>query len=57
VDLFEYQGKDFFARYGVPTSTGVLVRDPDAAAEAAGSVGFPAVIKAKNKLGLKKKRK
>lgn len=51
MDLFEYQGKDFFARYGVPTSTGVLVRDPEAAVEAAREVGFPAVVKAQVQVG------
>jgi succinyl-CoA synthetase beta subunit len=51
VDLFEYQGKDFFARYGVPTSTGELVRDPDSAVAAARRVGFPAVIKAQVQVG------
>ncbi|WP_298209676.1 ADP-forming succinate--CoA ligase subunit beta [Ferrimicrobium sp.] len=51
MDLFEYQGKDFFARYGVPTSSGVLVRDPQAAVDAAAEVGFPAVIKAQVQVG------
>jgi succinyl-CoA synthetase beta subunit len=51
VDLFEYQGKDFFRRFGVPTSTGMVVQDAEAAARAAAQVGFPAVIKAQVQVG------
>jgi succinyl-CoA synthetase beta subunit len=51
VDLFEYQGKDFFRRFGVPTSTGRVARDKEAAAQAAVEVGFPAVIKAQVQVG------
>jgi succinyl-CoA synthetase beta subunit len=47
VDLFEYQGKQFFASFGIPVSQGEAVRtveDAVAAAERMGS--FPVVVKA-----------
>ncbi len=51
MDLFEYQGKDFFARYGVPTSTGGVATDAHSAAEIADRVGYPAMIKAQVQVG------
>ncbi len=51
MDLFEYQGKDFFARYGVPTSRGSVARTVPAAGDAADAVGYPAVVKAQVQVG------
>ncbi|MHB8190532.1 MAG: ADP-forming succinate--CoA ligase subunit beta [Ferrimicrobium sp.] len=51
MDLFEYQGKDFFMRYGVPTSTGAIASDPMTAGDIADSVGYPAVVKAQVQVG------
>jgi succinyl-CoA synthetase beta subunit len=47
VDLYEYQGKELFRRFGIPISLGRLARSPGearAAAEALG--GGPVVVKA-----------
>jgi len=51
VDLFEYQGKQYFARYGIPTSPGGVAETVEAAVAAAKSAGFPCVIKAQVKVG------
>jgi len=51
VDLFEYQGKQFFARYGIPVSDGEAVTDVDAAVAAADRVGYPVVVKAQVQVG------
>ena len=51
MDLFEYQGKQFFARYGIPVSDGEAVTDVDAAVAAAERVGYPVVIKAQVQVG------
>jgi len=46
VDLFEYQGKELLARFGIPVSTGRLVSSPDEAREAARELGGEVVVKA-----------
>ncbi|MCY4257899.1 MAG: ADP-forming succinate--CoA ligase subunit beta [bacterium] len=46
MDLFEYQGKEFFASYNMPTSDGVAVTSVDAAVEAATQLGTPVMVKA-----------
>jgi succinyl-CoA synthetase beta subunit len=46
VDLLEYQGKQFFAQFGIPVSDGRAVDNVEAAVEAAEAVGFPVVVKA-----------
>jgi succinyl-CoA synthetase beta subunit len=46
VDLFEYQGKQFFARYGIPVSAGKAVTTVDDAVAAADELGYPVVVKA-----------
>ncbi|MGH9182521.1 MAG: ADP-forming succinate--CoA ligase subunit beta [Acidimicrobiales bacterium] len=46
MDLLEYEGKAYFARYGVPVTTGTLATTPGEAAHQAGAAGFPAVVKA-----------
>jgi succinyl-CoA synthetase beta subunit len=51
VDLFEYQGKQLFASYGIPTSAGVAVETVDAAVAAADRVGYPVVVKAQVLVG------
>ena len=51
MDLFEYQGKQFFARYGIPTSPGGVAETPEEAVRQAVAAGFPAVIKAQVQVG------
>jgi succinyl-CoA synthetase beta subunit len=51
VNLFEYQGKQFFARYGIPVSPGEVARTPDEAVTAAERVGYPVVVKAQVQVG------
>jgi succinyl-CoA synthetase beta subunit len=51
VDLLEYQGKQFFARYGIPVSDGRAVETVDDAVAAAEAVGYPVVVKAQVHVG------
>jgi succinyl-CoA synthetase beta subunit len=51
VDLFEYQGKQLFARYGIPVSAGEAVTTVDDAVAAAERVGYPVVVKAQVQVG------
>jgi succinyl-CoA synthetase beta subunit len=51
VNLFEYQGKQFFARYGIPVSPGEAVTTVDDAVAAADRVGYPVVVKAQVQVG------
>jgi len=51
VDLLEFQGKQFFASFGIPTSDGHAVTDVDAAVAAADAVGYPVVVKAQVHVG------
>jgi succinyl-CoA synthetase beta subunit len=46
VDLYEYQGKQLFARFGIPTSEGRLATTADEAAAAAADLGGQVVVKA-----------
>jgi succinyl-CoA synthetase beta subunit len=46
VDLYEYQGKELFARYGIPVSEGRLATTPEEARAAAEAIGTPVVVKA-----------
>ncbi|MGH3066499.1 MAG: ADP-forming succinate--CoA ligase subunit beta, partial [Gaiellaceae bacterium] len=46
MDLYEYQGKELFRRYGIPTSEGRLATTPEEARAAAEALGFPVVVKA-----------
>jgi succinyl-CoA synthetase beta subunit len=46
VDLLEYQGKQFFAKYGIPVSAGEATGDVDEAVAIAERVGYPVVVKA-----------
>jgi succinyl-CoA synthetase beta subunit len=51
VDLFEYQGKQLFGRYGIPVSAGAPVDTVAEAVEAANQVGYPVVVKAQVQVG------
>jgi succinyl-CoA synthetase beta subunit len=51
VDLFEYQGKQLFGRYGIPVSAGAPVDTVAEAVEAADEVGYPVVVKAQVRVG------
>jgi len=46
VDLYEYQGKELFRRFGIPVSDGRLATTPEEAHEAAEQLGGPVVVKA-----------
>jgi succinyl-CoA synthetase beta subunit len=46
LDLYEYQGKQLFARYGIPLSEGRLAETPEEARAAAEQLGGPVVVKA-----------
>ncbi len=46
MDLFEYQGKQFFARFGIPVSPGEVAETVDDAVAAAEKLGYPVVVKA-----------
>jgi succinyl-CoA synthetase beta subunit len=46
VDLYEYQGKQLFARAGIPVSEGRLATSPEEARTAAEELGGPVVVKA-----------
>jgi len=51
MDLFEYQGKQYFARYGIAVSPGDVADTVEAAVAVAGRVGWPVVVKAQVKVG------
>jgi succinyl-CoA synthetase beta subunit len=51
VDLYEYQGKEYFARFGIPTSPGGIAETVDQAVEQAEKAGYPVVVKAQVKVG------
>ena len=46
MDLYEYQGKEFFARYGMPVSPGELALSVEEAVAAAERLGPPVMVKA-----------
>src|SRR5256886_9223199 len=46
MDLYEYQGKELFRRYGIPVSEGRLATSPEEARAAAEELGGPVVVKA-----------
>jgi succinyl-CoA synthetase beta subunit len=46
VDLYEHQGKQLFARYGIPVSEGQVAATPAEARAAAERIGAPVVVKA-----------
>jgi succinyl-CoA synthetase beta subunit len=51
VDLFEYQGKQYFARYGIPVSAGGVADTVDEAVAQAHAAGYPVVVKAQVQVG------
>ena len=51
MDLFEYQGKALFARYGIPVSAGDVARTVDDAVAVADRLGYPVVLKAQVQVG------
>jgi succinyl-CoA synthetase beta subunit len=51
VDLFEYQGKQYFARYGIPISAGGVADTVEDAVAQADRAGYPVVVKAQVKVG------
>jgi succinyl-CoA synthetase beta subunit len=46
LDLYEFQGKQLFRRYGIPVSEGRLATSPAEARAAADELGVPVVVKA-----------
>ena len=46
MDLYEYQGKELFGRFGIPVSEGRLAASPEQARAAAEELGGPVVVKA-----------
>jgi succinyl-CoA synthetase beta subunit len=51
VDLFEYQGKQLFASFGIPVSPGEPVDTVDDAVTAGNDLGYPVVVKAQVQVG------
>src|SRR5215211_1219625 len=46
MDLYEYQGKELFRRFGIPVSDGRLAESPAEARAGAEELGGPVVVKA-----------
>jgi len=51
MDLFEYQGKQYFARFGIAVSPGDVADTVDEAVAVAERIGYPVVVKAQVKVG------
>ena len=51
MDLFEYQGKQYFARFGIPVSDGGVADTVEEAVAVAEKVGYPVVVKAQVQVG------
>ena len=51
MDLFEYQGKQYFARFGIPVSPGGIADTVDEAVAEADKAGYPVVVKAQVQVG------
>ena len=51
MDLFEYQGKQYFARFGIPVSPGGEADTVDEAVAQAEAIGYPVVVKAQVRVG------
>jgi len=51
VDLFEYQGKQYFARFGIPVSAGGVADTVEEAVIQAEKAGYPVVVKAQVQVG------
>ncbi len=51
MDLYEYQGKQYFARFGIPTSPGGVADTVEEAVAQADAAAYPVVVKAQVKVG------
>jgi succinyl-CoA synthetase beta subunit len=51
VDLFEYQGKQYFAKFDIPVSPGDVARTVEESAAIAERIGYPVVVKAQVQVG------
>jgi len=51
VDLFEYQGKQYFAKFGIPVSAGGVAVTVDEAVKVADASLYPVVVKAQVQVG------
>jgi succinyl-CoA synthetase beta subunit len=51
MDLFEYQGKQYFARFGIPVSPGGVADTVEGAVAEAEKAGYPVVVKAQVQVG------
>ena len=51
MDLFEYQGKQFFASFDIPVSAGDVATTVDDAVAIADRIGYPVVVKAQVQVG------
>ncbi|MDX6495758.1 MAG: succinyl-CoA synthetase beta subunit, partial [Gaiellales bacterium] len=51
MDLYEYQGKQLFSRFGIPVSDGALATTPAEARRAAQKIGGEVVVKAQVLVG------
>ncbi len=51
MDLFEYQGKQYFARFGIPVSPGGVADSVEDAVAQADKAGYPVVVKAQVQVG------
>jgi succinyl-CoA synthetase beta subunit len=51
MDLLEYQGKQLFARHGVPVPAGTPATTVEEAVAAADEIGYPCVVKAQVQVG------
>ena len=51
MDLLEYQGKQLFARHGVPVPSGSPATTVEEAVAAADEIGYPCVVKAQVQIG------
>lgn len=51
MDLFEYQGRAEFARFGLPVPSGGIADDVETAVRVAEAAGYPVVIKAQVQVG------
>src|SRR4051812_27032865 len=51
MDLLEYQGKQLFARHGIPVPSGQPAESVDEAVRVADEIGYPCVVKAQVQIG------
>ena len=51
MDLFEYQGKQYFAKYNIPVSAGGVALTVDEAVAEAEKAQYPVVVKAQVQVG------